>query len=1039
MRGGRALLLLLNADFLQMLIVDRGGNMDTGMLACCQAARRRTCGRPSVCLILFLFTFMPWLAGDAYGVGGEPVLSCPTHPNPSVEYISRDVVFTWSEPEGETVGAYPRWFYAFDDQPDAVVTALSLSTDLREVTFFNVPLGQHYFHLRGRDAQGQLSDTVHFSVRIIPNGLQITNVSSYFSAPYLLDFNFSLRDADNHAVVAPSSFIDFICRENGVPISPFETKATLIVGAHKEMKCFLVLDYSNSMFASGAVSTMQEAAKGLIDSLTTATQFGLYEFHREDQDPQRVSGLSTNKAYLKSRIDAIEEEYVQGFPAASRCWDALYAGVMEFPIEISGDEQRFVICLSDGRDESSLMRARDSIEAAKERKVRIYCIGFGDDPNRETLERITEETGGQYYGADHLDALSESFEQISNDLQGQYTLRWATLKRYESDTFTPSFTISVGDSDTYTADEKYNPEDYAGDVLGGRLRFTGSTVVDGETDLYLRAVYVPRYITRLRLYVNTPFEFTASLTPRSDAGLCEGWTLTSSTQVGDPDAVWIEISSPDLLDPSTAMPFGAFGNVIKLHFRHLGDLEQLFDRFAFHSFVDNSIYEANQHFSMDFFKGSEIASGVAEEMLDYRIFYSDCRLEMAGGGRIVATEHLGKTASIKIVQRSVPDRIEMSDGMGQDTVPGVQYLRTFLIPTLEIEGDVNKVYTEAPIKTLRVEGHIRSLTARNCHVENVEAATLGQVKMTGRKNSLVGPVRYWARTRLSAEDWGGGSVKVSLMGVVAEDLYFPLQTLGTLKIAARKWREKKGSGVFVSESGLFGGDVDVLEVRKIRASGASLIPDSFVAWRPSSLLQMSPRSSRMSAKGGVFTTGSSKQERAVVPIPADFKGKWYLLTSKLDLRVKGGDIGPEILYVSDNIGDLRSNWLKYRDDDHSWQRIGGRIGFPYTCIAAGGGREPREKADIGSIMGALGVAGDFYAGVHFAEQSVVFGPGFEPSASYLGSIGSIKTKKISRFWPNDLDALILGRAFVRQAKRLRAQLNDGLNAENFVVIDPTTP
>jgi len=196
---------------------------------------------------------------------------------------------------------------------------------------------------------------------------------------------------------------------------------------------YLVLDYTLSMAdrtingdldqngRSDAIDAMETAAKDIfLDGLTQDAEVGIYEFHREDCAPMKVADFSTDRDYLKGRIDAIWAEYVQDFPAGSRCWDALFAATQEFADdpEAEKDEQRAIIFLSNGRDESSAHTYSDVIEQAQMRSITLYCIGFGAEPDLTTLQMITSQTHGKCYSASAAEELADRFERITWDLGG---------------------------------------------------------------------------------------------------------------------------------------------------------------------------------------------------------------------------------------------------------------------------------------------------------------------------------------------------------------------------------------------------------------------------------------------------------------------------------------------------------------------------------------------------------------------------------------------------------------------------------------------
>ena len=126
--------------------------------------------------------------------------------------------------------------------------------------------------------------------------------------------------------------------EDGVPIS---SEAPLILesvmgSGSKQLKTFLALDYTYSMYVvPGAIDAMQAAAQLLIDEEPPHALFGIIEFNADYMAPQFVTNnlTSTNnyfisdKTVLNETIAGIQDKYVQGNYAGTRCWDAIYAAL----------------------------------------------------------------------------------------------------------------------------------------------------------------------------------------------------------------------------------------------------------------------------------------------------------------------------------------------------------------------------------------------------------------------------------------------------------------------------------------------------------------------------------------------------------------------------------------------------------------------------------------------------------------------------------------------------------------------------------------
>jgi len=459
-------------------------------------------------------------------------------------------------------------------------------------------------------------------------GLAITDVAHTWSKPYLLDFSFSLRDGtdpgSNSPVVRSPNQLQVVCLENGVPI-PTETALILESGDKKQLKSFLVLDYTYSMFVvPGAIDAMQAAAKLLINDEPAHALFGIYEFHADYIDPQMVTtnaattnGFIADKAALGAAIDGIQDKYVKDEYAGTRCWDAMYAALKQFG-PTNRDERRYLVAMTDGNDDSSLLNASgdpvgDLVALAQANQVKIFCVAFGSDVNTNALQQLTSETAGHYYLAATTADLSTQFQKIVKDIDGQYLLRWATLKR-AAQPFQPSFLVTYGgftaswntnivmtniitsidtnstpaitnSYDTNVIQVPYNPPDWTNDVRLGSLRLVTDADMGPQT-IRLRASYVPRYVREIRLNYRPNYPCTAFLDSTSTNEILSGWSMTETSDTNGLRT--LTMVSPNTNNLLTSIKYGAFGDLLSFEFTYP---EALTATQAFSSFsVDNSVY-----------------------------------------------------------------------------------------------------------------------------------------------------------------------------------------------------------------------------------------------------------------------------------------------------------------------------------------------------------------------------------------------------------------------------------------------------------------
>jgi len=476
--------------------------------------------------------------------------------------------------------------------------------------------GDFYSTIFATNLWGVGSAILHFSFDYgLVNGLSISDLETNYSSPYLLDFQFSLRDNDdstlgNGLVVAPE-LLSAVCSEDGKAISPSETAVILTRATSKLFKTELVLDFTESVASlsngdtnndgiSDAVDAMVAGAQDFADQQRNGAQVGVYEFHREDVAPQRVVPLTTDRSLLDRSIAGIWTNYVQSFPAASRAWDALISAIGDLGSS-TRDEQHYVILVSDGQDESSFATIDDVITAATNAGVKIFCIGFGSELDATQLQLLASSTGGRYLDAQTASSITAAFDQIGKDFNSLYLLRWATLKR-STNAFMPSFEINYQGFTAFSPTNSvmtstntnvppvtnfvispYVPTEHTGSVTVGSLRLAANAQVLADS-ISLRASYVPRYIRQLRIHYQANWPCVTSLQSTNTGEILSGWSL-SETNDGT-GGKWLLLSSSNTQNLAASIPFASLGNLVEFKMR---DMIYSSNAFSFIT-VDNTIY-----------------------------------------------------------------------------------------------------------------------------------------------------------------------------------------------------------------------------------------------------------------------------------------------------------------------------------------------------------------------------------------------------------------------------------------------------------------
>lgn len=494
--------------------------------------------------------------------------------------------------------------------------------------------------ISARNAWGTGTNTLQIRISYAPlSDLVITDVTWTYSKPFLLDFTFSLRDSRDpavaRAVVRPVNQLQVVCQEgslNPTNFSPIGNETAFVISPAitanaKQLKTFFVMDYSYSMFiAPPAIGAMETAVKGLIDQEPPSAQFAINEFNADYVVPALVIDFTSDKMRLHQAIDGIQTNFVKGNHAGSRLYDALNAAILKFG-PTNNDEQRYIVVMSDGNDDSSTLTLPPILAAATNARVQIYCVGFGVNVNTTVLQQIATRTGGRYFPAASVDQIAAQFALLLKDLNAQYFLRWATLQRGTTP-FQPSFEVTVdGLTAKYNADfpedivddsvvpqtmpptmktvkidrsatppitneltalaPNYVPNTFSNNVQIGELRLVGDAMTNASS-VTLRAFYVPRYVREFKMRYRANYPCTPLLLSAGPGDILSGWSLTETNDGTGTNGNWLTLSSPDPTNVLTSLPYGIRGDLIKFQFE---DQAVVNPKHAFSLFqIDNSIY-----------------------------------------------------------------------------------------------------------------------------------------------------------------------------------------------------------------------------------------------------------------------------------------------------------------------------------------------------------------------------------------------------------------------------------------------------------------
>jgi len=142
---------------------------------------------------------------------------------------------------------------------------------------------------------------------------------------------------------------------------------------------------------------------------------------------------------------------------------------------------------------------------------------------------------------------------------------------------------------------------------------------------------------------------------------------------------------------------------------------------------------------------------------------------------------------------------------------------TPMLISIESSGTLNRVYSEAPVHRVSVEGELARYTGKASYVRNLEAGSLGLVKMAGR--STTGSLEY---VTISSTRESRRTADARLTGLTLQRLSAPNQ-----KAAARVSTKKTRKGIYLGAVGFRPGcgedsGVEARELKLLMVRGGAI-------------------------------------------------------------------------------------------------------------------------------------------------------------------------------------------------------------------------
>jgi Ca-activated chloride channel family protein len=205
---------------------------------------------------------------------------------------------------------------------------------------------------------------------------------------------------------------DLVVIEDGVP-----QRVDAFFEANAPVSLFLVIDESGSMRRSA--DGVKAAARSFVNALRDQDKLAVIRFADR---PVLAHDLTLFRSDATKAID----EY------APNGGTALYDAINDALGRLKRVEgRRVVVAMTDGRDENnagtepgSVLTFSELLANVKDADALVYLIGLGSNVDRERLEQIATETGGEAYFPATIEALSDDYARIVENLRRRYVISY---------------------------------------------------------------------------------------------------------------------------------------------------------------------------------------------------------------------------------------------------------------------------------------------------------------------------------------------------------------------------------------------------------------------------------------------------------------------------------------------------------------------------------------------------------------------------------------------------------------------------------------
>lgn len=177
----------------------------------------------------------------------------------------------------------------------------------------------------------------------------------------------------------------------------------------KHSRVILVMDTSGSMNDGGRIENARKGAAQMLRLMKDEDTFSLLSFNSRLTWAMRSQPLNQGRAMAEKTIASL---WANGGTAL---YDAILAAHEDLQKTLDNEKISAVVVLTDGQDTNSKTALETLMKAirfdSEKNNVRVFTIGYGEDANREILQKIADATQAKSYAG-----TPENIESVFKDI-----------------------------------------------------------------------------------------------------------------------------------------------------------------------------------------------------------------------------------------------------------------------------------------------------------------------------------------------------------------------------------------------------------------------------------------------------------------------------------------------------------------------------------------------------------------------------------------------------------------------------------------------